>query len=140
MLSSSEMWVVTETTGSTTEFLKFWNYWNDYQQTLREVILRLEGRKEESFFSILHLSSVQERENQPPELFCKKRCSENFHNIHRKTTVLGSLFIKLQACNFIKKWTPTQIFQCKYCETLKNTYFDNHLRTAVSRKTKNCLG
>ena len=35
-----------------------------------------------------------------------KTYSENFHNIHSKTSVLDSLFYKfagLQACNFIKK-------------------------------------
>ena len=31
-------------------------------------------------------------QKQPPEVFCKKRCSEKFHKIHRKTSVLESLF------------------------------------------------
>ena len=34
---------------------------------------------------------------QPPEVFCKKRCSKKFRIIHRKTPVLA------KACNFIKK-------------------------------------
>ena len=112
---------------------------------MAEVILRLEGRKEERLFSILHLSSIQERESQPPELFCKKGVLKTF-TIFTGIQLCWGLFLlsfkpaSLQACNFVKKWTPTQIFPCKYCETFKNIHFDNHLRTAVSRKTKNCLG
>ena len=37
---------------------------------------------------------------------CSSKCSEKFRNIHRKITVLGSLFNKvarLKACNFVKK-------------------------------------
>ena len=26
----------------------------------------------------------------------------------------------------------TQVFSCKYCEIFKNTYFEEHLRTAAS--------
>ena len=32
------------------------------------------------------------------------------------------------ACNFIKKYTPTQEFSCQFCESLKNTFFEEHLR------------
>ena len=45
-------------------------------------------------------------EKQSLEVFYKKICSQKFPNIHRKTSVLESLFNKvagLQACNFIKK-------------------------------------
>ena len=31
-------------------------------------------------------------QKQPPEVFYKKRCSKEFHKIHRKTPVPGSLF------------------------------------------------
>ena len=37
----------------------------------------------------------------------------------------------LQGCKFIKK-TPTQVFSREYCEIFKNTYFEEHLRTAAS--------
>ena len=30
------------------------------------------------------------------------------------------------------KETPTQVFSCEYCEILKNTYFEEHIRTAAS--------
>ena len=48
---------------------------------------------------------------QPPEVFCKKRCSEKFCKFHMKTLVLESPFNKvtgLQSCNFIKE-TPTKV-------------------------------
>ena len=36
------------------------------------------------------------------------------------------------ACNFIKKEALTQVFSCEFCETSKNTFFTEHLRTNVS--------
>ena len=36
------------------------------------------------------------------EVFCKKEC---------------------EACNFIKKETPAQVFSCEFCEIFKNTFF-----------------
>ena len=41
------------------------------------------------------------------------------------------LITGLEVCNFAQK-TPTQVFSCEYCETLKNTCFEEHLRTAAS--------
>ena len=35
------------------------------------------------------------------------------------------------ACNFFLKKTPTQMVSCEYCKIFKNTYFEEHLRTAV---------
>ena len=38
-----------------------------------------------------------------------------------------SLFlIKQQACNFIKKETPTQVFSCEHYENFKNSFFTEH--------------
>ena len=48
--------------------------------------------------------------------------------------MLESLFNEaaaLQACNFIKKETPTQVFSCEHCEIFRNTYFEKHLWTAA---------
>ena len=39
--------------------------------------------------NVLELEMFQK---QPPEVFCKKRCSEKFRKIHRKATVPESLF------------------------------------------------
>ena len=32
-----------------------------------------------------------------------------------------------EACNFVKKETPTQAFSCEPCEIFKNTFFIEHL-------------
>ena len=32
--------------------------------------------------------------------------------------------------------TPTQVFSCEYYEIFKNTYFEEHLRTAASVDSK----
>ena len=40
--------------------------------------------------------------------------------------MLESLFNKIagiQACNFIKKVIPTEVFSCQYCVIFKNTFF-----------------
>ena len=53
--------------------------------------------------------------------------------------MLQCLFNKvkgLQARNFIKKETPAQVISCEYCEVFKNTYFEEHLQTAVSKTLK----
>ena len=44
------------------------------------------------FYVITHLDLIQK---QPPEMFCKKRCSQKFHKIHKKTPVPESLFNKV---------------------------------------------
>ena len=40
-----------------------------------------------------------------------------------------------EACNFIKKQTPAQVFSRDFCEISKNTYFVEHLRTVASKIT-----
>ena len=52
-----------------------------------------------------------------------------------ENTCVGVFFNKvasLQACNFIKNETPTQVFSCEYFEIFKNTYFQEHLERAAS--------
>ena len=39
--------------------------------------------------------------------------------------------VSLQAWNFILKKAPTQVFSCEIYEIIKNTYFEEHLRTTV---------
>ena len=48
--------------------------------------------------------------------------------------VYESLFNKVASlgpATLLKK-TPTYVFSCKYYEIFKNTYFEEHLRTAAS--------
>ena len=62
-----------------------------------------------------------------------QRCSiEKFHNIHRKTPALESLFDKvagagLKTCNCIKRDCNKGFF-CEYCENFKSTYFQENLQ------------
>ena len=37
-----------------------------------------------------------------------------------------------KTCNFIKKETPTQLFSCRFCYILKNTFFTEHLWVTTS--------
>ena len=65
---------------------------------------------------------------QPPEVFCKKRCSQKFRNIHKKTPVLESLFnnvTALQVWNFVKKRLQHR------CFPVNNAKF---LRTPILKK------
>ena len=36
--------------------------------------------------------------------------------------------LQVEACNFLKKETLSQVFSCKFCEIFKNTFFTEHLR------------
>ena len=55
---------------------------------------------------------------QPPELFYKKGVLRNFAKFTGK---------HLEACKFIKKETPAQVFSCQFFEIFKNTFFTNFL-------------
>ena len=60
------------------------------------------------------------------QMFFKIGVLKNFVIFTRKHLSWQSLFIKvavLTGCNFIKKETPTQVFSCKYCEILRNSFF-----------------
>ena len=66
-----------------------------------------------------------------------QRCSiEKFHNIHRKTPALESLFNRvagagLKTCNCIKRDFNKGFF-CEYCENFKKTCFQENLQTTAS--------
>ena len=58
-------------------------------------------------------------------------CSVKFRNIHRKTSVLVSLFDKvvdLEACNFIKKWLRKRCLPANIAKFLKSSFFLENLR------------
>ena len=62
----------------------------------------------------------------------KKVFIKNFTKIIGNTCVSVSFLMKPEACNFIKKETPTKIFSCQFCESFKNTFFTKHFKTASS--------
>ena len=62
----------------------------------------------------------------------KKSFSEKILNIHRKTSMLESLFnniVGLQASSL--KETPTQVLYCEYWDIFRSIYFVKQLRTAA---------
>ena len=64
-----------------------------------------------------------------------RRCFWKFRKIHRKTSVLESLFsIKLRTggLQLYEEETPVQEISCEFCEILKNNSFKENLRTTVS--------
>ena len=64
-------------------------------------------------------------------MFFKKGVLKKFHNIHRKTPVLESLFSKvagLKACNFIKKRLQHRCFPVNIAKFLRAAIFIEHLR------------
>ena len=74
--------------------------------------------------------TLKELQNKSTEHEKQRHCAMNIPNaatggvlktfckIHRKTPVLVSFLIKLQAeaCNFIKEETLGQVFFCQFCE------------------------
>ena len=48
-----------------------------------------------------------------------------------RTAILKNICEQL-LLNFISKETPAQMFSCEFCELYKNTYFEEHPRTAGS--------
>ena len=62
------------------------------------------------FFIRVFFSCTYFTQNQPPNVFFKKSCSEKFRNIHRKTPVLETPTVFECWSNFIKKWLQTFVF------------------------------
>ena len=72
-------------------------------------------------------------QKQPPEVFCKKRCSLKFRKFHRKAPVLEPLFKKVagvKTYNFIKMRLQRRCFPVK---------FPKFLRTPWRTSTKDCF-
>ena len=67
-------------------------------------------------------------QKQPPEVFCKKRCSVKFRKFHRKTPALEAIINKgagLQACNFIKQRLQQSYFLVKFAKFLRTPILNN---------------
>ena len=54
-------------------------------------------------------------------------------NSQENTCTRISFSVELQACKFIKKETRVHVFSSEICETFRNTFFTEHLRTTVSK-------
>ena len=85
------------------------------------------------------------RQEQPPEVFYAKRCSQKFHKFHSKTPVPEShlvsslIMLQAQAYNFIKKEALAQVFSCEISENSKNMFFTEHLWTTASIQSSPAL-
>ena len=63
-----------------------------------------------------------------PELFYTKKLFLKVLQHPQENTCVGVAFLK--SCRL-----QHRCFSCEYCEILKNTYFEEHLRTAASVDT-----
>ena len=63
--------------------------------------------------------------------FYKKAILKSFTILTGKHLCRSYKVAGLKTFSFIKK-TPIQVFSCQYYEMFKNTYFEEHLRTAAS--------
>ena len=67
-----------------------------------------------------------------------KRCVlKNFAKFTGKPLCQSLVLTKLQACNFIKKETLTQMFSREFCEIFKNTFVTEQPQTTASCKLAN---
>ena len=67
-------------------------------------------------------------QRQPPEVFCKKRCSQKFRKFHGKMPVLKSLFNNVagvQTCGFIKKTLLHWCLPMKFAKFLRAPILKN---------------
>ena len=72
--------------------------------------------------------TVGDLKKQPPEVHCRKRCSQNFHKFHRKTPELESFFNKLaelRASNFIRNKFQCSCFPVEFAKLLRTPIFKN---------------
>ena len=65
-------------------------------------------------------------QKQPTQMFCKKKCFQNFRKFHGKTTVMESLFNKsAKACDFIKEKLQHRYFLVKFAKFFKTSILMN---------------
>ena len=76
----------------------------------------------------MNIRDVQERQEQPPELFYKKVALKSFTKFieHLYRSLFSNKVVGL-ACNFIIKETLAQVLPCEFFEVFKNTSFTKHL-------------
>ena len=74
-------------------------------------------------------------QKQPFANVFQNRCYQKFRNIHRKTSMLESVFNKvegLKTCDFIKMRLQHTCFPVNTAKFLRTTFFTEHLRTTAS--------
>ena len=97
-------------------------------------IFKVKPRWSKSSRLLQRVAFLVKFQKQPFADVFQNRCSKRFCNIHRKTPVLELFFnivAGLEDWNCIKKRLQHRCFFCEYCKIFKNTYFEEHLRTAA---------
>ena len=73
-----------------------------------------------------------------PGVVCIKVVLKNFAKFtgeHLRRSLFFNKVADLKPTTLLKKSeTPTQMFQCEFCEIFKNTFSTEHLRTTASKK------
>ena len=64
-------------------------------------------------------------EKQPPEVFCKKRCSYKFRKIYRKTPAAEYFFNKVRAATLLKKRLWYRCFPVNFAKFLRTSFSQN---------------
>ena len=75
---------------------------------------------------------------QPPEVFYKKRCSEKFRKIYRKTLVPECLFNKvvgLRPATLLRKSLRHRCFPVNFTKFLRTTFSEHLWATASGRRS-----
>ena len=101
-------------------FIFPWSFSSLFVQVFVHVILRLFRARSSK---IIECRFSLKRQKQPPDVFCKKRCSQNFVKFTGKH-LCQSLFFKKEAL--------AQVFACQFCKIYKNAFFTEHLLTTAS--------
>ena len=107
------------------ELKNFTNYAGKHLVTRPATLLK---RDSNTSIFLWNLQNFQEH------LFWRIAANDCFCSFFLMAPIMESLLNKvasLQACNFIKKRTPTQVFSCGVCKVFKNTYFEEYLRTTA---------
>ena len=76
--------------------------------------------------AVVHKFPVEECQNQSPRGVCKAGFIKTFAKFTGKQ-------LSLSLCNLIKKETPTQVFSCKLCEIVKNSFLQNTFGNTCKR-------
>ena len=92
-------------------------------------------------FCRVYLGCINDPQQHPSEVFCKKSALKNFANFTGKHLCWGFFLIKLQAFRpgiFLKRDSNTGVFM-ENLKIFKNTYFEDHLRTTTSGSLQTCM-
>ena len=83
---------------------------------------------------------VWHKDQKQPEVFCKKRCSQEFHKIHRKTPVPKETLAQVFSCEFCKSFSIFKKNILQFIQPFLNSIFNCHHPKGVKLLTRLRLG